>query len=72
MNDAFIHFHRPSIGEEEISEVVETLRSGWLTSGPRVARFDAVHGLVRPLGVVIPLHLAIRRRIRAHMAVDGS
>ena len=40
MNDAFIHFHRPSIGEEEISEVVETLRSGWLTSGPRVARFE--------------------------------
>uniref|UniRef100_Q01WZ6 DegT/DnrJ/EryC1/StrS aminotransferase n=1 Tax=Solibacter usitatus (strain Ellin6076) TaxID=234267 RepID=Q01WZ6_SOLUE len=36
----FIHFHRPSIGEEEISEVVETLRSGWLTTGPRAARFE--------------------------------
>ncbi len=34
MNDRFIHFHRPSIGEEEINEVVETLRSGWLTTGP--------------------------------------
>jgi dTDP-4-amino-4,6-dideoxygalactose transaminase len=40
MNDRFIHFHRPSIGEEEINEVVETLRSGWLTTGPRVARFE--------------------------------
>jgi dTDP-4-amino-4,6-dideoxygalactose transaminase len=40
MNDGFIPFHRPSIDEEEINEVVETLRSGWLTTGPRVARFE--------------------------------
>jgi dTDP-4-amino-4,6-dideoxygalactose transaminase len=40
MNEPFIHFHRPSIGEEEINEVVETLRSGWLTTGPRAARFE--------------------------------
>ena len=40
MNDSFISFHRPSIGEEEITEVVETLKSGWLTTGPRVARFE--------------------------------
>src|SRR4029453_8369042 len=36
----FIPFHRPSIGEEEINEVTDTLRSGWLTTGPRVARFE--------------------------------
>ena len=41
MNEPFIHFHRPSIGEEEINEVVETLRSGWLTTGPRAARFES-------------------------------
>src|SRR5580698_1591002 len=40
MNEHFIPFHRPSIGEEEIAEVTETLRSGWLTTGPRVARFE--------------------------------
>ena len=40
MNEPFIHFHRPSIGEEEINEVVETLKSGWLTTGPRAARFE--------------------------------
>ena len=40
MNNHFISFHRPSIGEEEINEVVETLRSGWLTTGPRAARFE--------------------------------
>lgn len=35
-----VPFHLPSIGEEEISEVVETLRSGWLTTGPRTERFE--------------------------------
>jgi dTDP-4-amino-4,6-dideoxygalactose transaminase len=36
----FIPFHVPSIGEEEIAEVVATLRSGWLTTGERTARFE--------------------------------
>jgi dTDP-4-amino-4,6-dideoxygalactose transaminase len=40
MNDGFIPFHRPSIGDEEINEVSDTLRSGWLTTGPRTARFE--------------------------------
>lgn len=35
-----VPFHVPSIGEEEINEVVATLRSGWLTSGPRTAQFE--------------------------------
>jgi len=37
---SFIPFHRPSIGQEEIDEVTQTLLSGWLTSGPRTARFE--------------------------------
>jgi UDP-4-amino-4-deoxy-L-arabinose-oxoglutarate aminotransferase len=36
----FIPFSRPSIGEEEIAAVVETLRSGWITTGPRAAEFE--------------------------------
>jgi dTDP-4-amino-4,6-dideoxygalactose transaminase len=40
MPETYIPFHRPSIGEEEIGEVVDTLRSGWLTTGPRTARFE--------------------------------
>jgi len=35
-----VPFHVPSIGEEEIAEVVDTLRSGWLTTGPKVRRFE--------------------------------
>jgi UDP-4-amino-4,6-dideoxy-N-acetyl-beta-L-altrosamine transaminase len=36
----FIPFHRPAISEDEIQSVVETLRSGWLTTGPKVKRFE--------------------------------
>jgi len=35
-----VPFHRPSIGREEIDEVVRTLESGWLTTGPRTAQFE--------------------------------
>jgi dTDP-4-amino-4,6-dideoxygalactose transaminase len=40
----FIPFHRPSIGDEEIAEVVDTLRSGWLTTGPKTAQFEREFG----------------------------
>ncbi len=38
--DKFLVFGAPFIGEEEIDEVVDTLRSGWLGTGPKVARFE--------------------------------
>ena len=38
--ETHVPFLRPNLGEEEIAEVVETLRSGWLTSGPKVKRFE--------------------------------
>jgi dTDP-4-amino-4,6-dideoxygalactose transaminase len=34
-------FTRPDIGEEEIAEVVDAMRSGWLTSGPKTRRFES-------------------------------
>ena len=40
MNDDRLPFSRPFVGDEEIDEVVAVLRSGWLTSGPRVQRFE--------------------------------
>lgn len=36
----FIPFALPSIGEEEIEAVVATMRSGWLTTGPRTKEFE--------------------------------
>jgi perosamine synthetase len=36
----FIPFHLPDIGDEEIHSVVETLRSGWLTTGIKTKQFE--------------------------------
>ena len=37
----FLPFARPSIDEDTIARVCEVLRSGWITTGPNVARFEA-------------------------------
>jgi dTDP-4-amino-4,6-dideoxygalactose transaminase len=36
----FIPFALPDIGDDEIAEVVDTLRSGWITTGPKTRRFE--------------------------------
>lgn len=36
----FLPFALPLIGEDEINEVVDTLRSGWLTTGPKTKQFE--------------------------------
>jgi dTDP-4-amino-4,6-dideoxygalactose transaminase len=59
-------FQPPAIGEEEIAAVAETLRSGWLTSGPRAAELEqrmaeyleADHVLALASGTAA-LHLAL-------------
>jgi dTDP-4-amino-4,6-dideoxygalactose transaminase len=38
---AFLHLARPEIGDAEIAEVVDTLRSGWVVAGPKVGAFEA-------------------------------
>ncbi|MBI3872136.1 MAG: DegT/DnrJ/EryC1/StrS family aminotransferase [candidate division Zixibacteria bacterium] len=40
MRETFLPFASPCIGEDEIAEVVDTLRAGWLTSGPKVRQFE--------------------------------
>ena len=64
--DTFLSFQPPAIGEEEIAAVAETLRSGWLTTGPRAAElerrtaeyFEAEHVLAVASGTAA-LHLAL-------------
>ena len=59
-------FQPPAIGEEEITAVAETLRSGWLTTGPRAAELErrmaeyleAEHVLALASGTAA-LHLAL-------------
>jgi len=39
-----VPFHRPSIGPDEEREVIEALRSGWITTGPKTKRFEKEFG----------------------------
>src|SRR2546430_7644418 len=38
--ETLLGFQPPAIGEEEVAAVAETLRSGWLTTGPRAAELE--------------------------------
>ena len=46
MRQELLPLSRPSIGEAEIAEVAACLRSGWVTSGPRVAAFEKAFATV--------------------------
>ncbi|KZR93743.1 UDP-4-amino-4-deoxy-L-arabinose--oxoglutarate aminotransferase [Synechococcus sp. MIT S9509] len=41
MTHDFLPFALPEIGEDEISEVVNSLRSGWVTTGPKAKQFES-------------------------------
>jgi dTDP-4-amino-4,6-dideoxygalactose transaminase len=63
----FLPFALPEIGQDEIDEVIDTLRSGWLTTGPKTRRFEqdfaaALGGGVEAMAVnsaTAGLHLAL-------------
>jgi perosamine synthetase len=38
--ETVLPFHKADIGDEEVAEVVDVLRSGWLTTGPKVKEFE--------------------------------
>lgn len=40
----FLPFAAPEIGDEEIAEVVDTLKNGWITTGPKARRFEEDFG----------------------------
>ncbi len=64
--ETFLGFQPPAIGEEEIAAVTETLRSGWLTTGPSAAELErrfaeyagATHALAVASGTAA-MHLAL-------------
>ncbi|MCE7962709.1 MAG: DegT/DnrJ/EryC1/StrS family aminotransferase [Acidobacteria bacterium ACB1] len=64
--DVRVPFFRPDIGDDEVMEVMATLRSGWLTTGPKVKAFEqsfarAVRGkfAVAVNSCTAALHLAV-------------
>src|SRR5512133_3152966 len=42
MRDTFLPFSPPSIGNEERDEVMDTLRSDWITTGPKTKAFETM------------------------------
>jgi len=40
MRSTFLPFSPPLLGQEEFDEVLDTLRSDWITTGPKVKRFE--------------------------------
>ncbi|MDM0039470.1 DegT/DnrJ/EryC1/StrS family aminotransferase [Variovorax sp. J22G21] len=44
MQPTFLPFALPDIGDEEIAEVADTMRSGWITTGPKAKRFEEAFG----------------------------
>ncbi len=41
MSDEFLPIARPNVSEAEIAEVIDSLRSGWITYGPKTQQFEA-------------------------------
>lgn len=70
MSEEFLPFSRPSISRAAIDEVVSCLESGWITTGPRVAKFTA--DLQNYLGApyVLPLSSATAGLHIALLAMD--
>ena len=63
-----VPFFRPQITDAEVDEVVATLRSGWLTTGPRVKRFE--EEFARTVGA--PHAVAVNSCTAAlHLAVEA-
>lgn len=66
MRDRYLSFSPPQLGEEECGEVLDTLRSEWIITGPKVRRFE--DAFARALGV--PTALAVNSCTAAlHLAL---
>jgi dTDP-4-amino-4,6-dideoxygalactose transaminase len=64
----FLPFALPHITEAEIDEVVDTLRSGWLTTGPKTKRFEREFAEY----VGVPYAVAVNSATAAmHLALDA-
>ncbi len=58
MRSTFLPFSTPTIEDAEINEVVDSLRSGWITTGPKVKRFEEAFKAYVGAPFAIPLSSA--------------
>ena len=66
---AFLPFALPEIGEEEIAEVIHTLRSGWITTGPKTKQFE--DDFARYLGVGVHAVAMNSATAGLHLALEA-
>lgn len=66
VREGFLPFSPPSLGPEEEAEIIDTLRSGWITTGPKTERFEklvaeycGVEHAVAVSSCTAALHLAV-------------
>lgn len=67
---SFLPFAQPEIGEEEIAEVVDSLRSGWITTGPKARRFE--QDFARYLGEGIDAIAVSSATAGLHLALEAA
>ena len=65
----FIPFALPDIGEEEITEVTDALRSGWVTTGPKVKKFE--HNFERFIGEGVSAIAVNSATAGLHLALEA-
>jgi len=58
VREEFLPFSMPTIEDEEIREVVDSLQSGWITTGPKVKRFEDDFKAYVGAGYAVPLSSA--------------
>ncbi|MFB9242899.1 DegT/DnrJ/EryC1/StrS family aminotransferase [Massilia antarctica] len=66
---AFLPFALPDIGDEEIAAVVECLRSGWVTTGPRTRQFE--HDFAAYLGAGVAAVSVNSATAGLHLALEA-
>ena len=69
-DQTFLPFSLPDIGGEEISEVIDTLRSGWLTTSPKTKRFE--EDFARYMGSGVEALAVNSATAGLHLALEGA
>lgn len=70
MQDEFLVFGSPMIEQPEIDEVVATLKSGWLGTGPKVAQFEQMFAEYKGSKFTVALNSCTAALHLAMLAVD--
>lgn len=70
MSDQFIPFYIPSVGEEEIAQLTDAIRSTWVTSGPKVSQFEELFAETVGASAALALH-SCTAGLHLSLAVSG-